>query len=92
MLAITLKAFFHHGKKQMGICFENDTVLNLLVRKIKGVRWSKTHACWYMPFSKENYTALAKRFQGTATIDSTAFREYLDKRIKIVSFIHRLVS
>ena len=84
MLTITLRAIFHHGEEQMGICFENDTVLNLLVRKIKGVRWSKTNACWYMPLNKENYTALEERIHDSAIIDSTAFREYLEKRKKIV--------
>ncbi len=84
MSTITLRAFFHHGKEQMGICFENDRVLNLLVRKIKGVKWSKTHACWYLPLCRENYTALLEGIKDAATVESTAFREYLEKRKKIV--------
>ena len=84
MLTITLKAFFHHGKEQMGICFENERVLNLLIRKINGVRWSKTHACWYLPLCRENYTALLEGIKDAATVESTAFREYLEKRKKIV--------
>jgi len=74
MLTITLKPFFHKGEEQIGLCFENDAILNLIVKKIKGVRWSKTNNCWYLPLCRENYTALAERIHDTATIDSTAFR------------------
>ncbi len=61
----------------MGICFENDTVLNILVRKIRGARWSKTKKCWYLALNRENYTALANSIQGTATLNVAALRRYL---------------
>ena len=84
MLTITLKPFFHKGAEQMGICFINDAAVNLLVRKINTVRWSKTHSCWYLPLCKQSHTALVDGIGNLATIDSAALREYLEKRKKIV--------
>lgn len=68
----------------MGICFINDAAVNLLVRKINTVRWSKTHSCWYLPLCKQSHTALVDGIGNLATIDSAALREYLEKRKKIV--------
>ena len=75
--------------EQMGICFEQNTILNNLVRKIKGVKWSKTNNCWYVFLSRVNYKAVAEGVNNAATIDSTALKEYLEKREKIVQIKKR---
>src|SRR5674476_631209 len=82
MLTITLKPFFHKGEEQIGLCFENDAVLNLLVKKIKGVRWSKTNTCWYLPLCRENYAALVEHINNSALIDATILKEYLVEKRK----------
>jgi len=84
MLTVLLKPLFHHGKEQIGILFESDPILNIIVRKIKKVRWSKTHGCWYLLLSKENYLTLVKGMEHSAIIDSKALKEYLEKRNKIL--------
>lgn len=84
MVTILIKPFFHLGKEQLGIYFENDVVLNLVVKKIRTVRWSKTHNCWYISLSKPNYFSLVRYINDLAIIDSTALREYLEKRKKII--------
>lgn len=85
MLIILLKAFFHNGKEQIGIYFENDNSLSIIVRKVAKVRWSKTQNCWYLPLSKDNYSLIVKNINNLAKIDSTSLKEYLQKRNKIVN-------
>src|SRR5437764_8795489 len=84
MLIITLKPFFHRGKEQIGLFFENDALLNVSVRRIPATRWSKTFNCWYLSFSKENYRLIVSSLAAIAKIDDTILREYLVKRNKII--------
>ena len=80
MLMITLTPLFHKGIQQIGISFNNNTALNNLLKKINTVRWSKTNKCWYLPLSKENYTALIETFKDAATINNNALRQYLQQK------------
>ncbi|MEO6734011.1 MAG: tyrosine-type recombinase/integrase [Ferruginibacter sp.] len=77
MITVLLNPFFHRGQQQMGICCRPDKVLNTLIRKIKGVRWSRTHTCWYLPLSRENYTTVTERLKNAALIDTEVLKQYL---------------
>ena len=70
--------------EQMGICFEQNTILNNPVRKIKGVKWSEQIIAGMYSFSRENYKAVTAGVKDIATIDSTALQEYPEKREEIV--------
>src|SRR4051812_3615444 len=85
MLIITLKAFFHRGKEQMGLVFDNDRSLNVIVKKIPAARWSKSYNCWYLPLNKENYQLIVSNLSGVAKINDVSLREHLEKRNKIVT-------
>ena len=84
MLTITLKPFFHKGKEQIGIYFENDLIVNNVVKKVKGVRWSKTNNCWYITLSKQNFTGLMVCIGDFGKVDYSLLQHYLEKRNKIV--------
>ena len=77
MLIITLTPLYHKGSQQIGISFSNNTKLNTVLKKINGVRWSKSNKCWYLPLSKQNYTALTITFKEVATINNQALKQYL---------------
>ena len=77
MLIITLTPLYHKGSQQIGISFSNNTTLNTVLKKINGVRWSKSNKCWYLALSKQNYTALTTTFKEVATINNQALKQYL---------------
>ncbi|HET6244209.1 MAG: tyrosine-type recombinase/integrase [Bacteroidetes bacterium] len=57
MEQVIFKKLFHRGNFQIGIVFRRN---NEIVEKLKTIfsLWSKTHKCWYVKYSKENYQKL----------------------------------
>jgi len=82
MKQVILKALYHRGQENIGIYYKNDASLNLIVRKLPSVKWSQTNKCWYLPLHKENYKQLLNLLQGKVALDTTAIKEYLEKRKK----------
>ena len=58
METVCLKPLYHRGQESIGIYFENNSSLNVIVKKLPDVRRSQTNKCWYIPLSKENYNNL----------------------------------
>ena len=85
MQAIQLKPLLHCNAEQIGIFFEKDKGINDVVKRIKGIKWSQTHSCWYVPLSDGAYKELLNTVRGFAAMDVTALKEYLAKRKKIAS-------
>lgn len=86
--AIVLKPLFHRGHEGIAIVFDHNTALNNSIKKIKGVKWSQTHRCWYTLLSRENYQLLLKSVKGIASIINQPLKEYLEKR-KVVKKIKK---
>ena len=55
-----------------------------MVKKVKGVRWSKTNSCWYITLSKQNFTGLMVCIGDFGKVDYSLLQHYLEKRNKIV--------
>ena len=77
METIVLKPLHHRGQECIGIYFERNAVLQSLIQKQVGGRWSKTNSCWYAPLSKSNYEQLAKSLQGKAELKIDELKKYL---------------
>lgn len=84
METVTLQPFFHRGAEQIGLCYPNNAVLNTVIKKIKGIKWSQTNKYWYLPLSRENYNLVQATIAGVALIDATTLRPYLEKRKQVV--------
>ncbi len=69
----------HRKAEQLGIYFPYDADIELAVKKIKGVRWSQTHRCWYLPLTNENYKALLQYLKQHASVDAAALKVFLQK-------------
>ncbi|HET9826307.1 MAG TPA: tyrosine-type recombinase/integrase, partial [Chitinophagaceae bacterium] len=65
--------------EQAGVFFDRNTELNESIKKIRGIRWSQTHGCWYLPLTKEHcrevYT-IATKF---GSVDVTELKQYFKK-------------
>ncbi len=80
MDSVVLKPLYHRGQESIGIYFERNALLQSLIQKQAGGRWSKTNVCWYIQLSKNNYQQLAKTLSGKAILQTNDLKEYLLKR------------
>ena len=85
MQTITIKPIFHRGSEQAAIIFKHEKQINDEVKKIKGVRWSQTHHCWYTPLTKEDCRNAFNTLKAFGKIDETELKAYLEKRKTVVA-------
>lgn len=85
MQSILLKPLLHRGAEQICIFFENNTAINTEVRKIKGIKWSQTHKCWYMPLQGNDVKELKQLLQQHSIVDSSLLENYTTKKGQVVS-------
>ena len=85
MKTIIFHPFFHRGAEQAGIKFEKDSLLNSEVKKIRGVKWSQTYKCWYVPLNKTACEKAIQQLQSFASIDTIQLKEYLLKKKRVNS-------
>lgn len=83
MQTIILKPLLHNNTENIAIFFISNNVLNNIVKKIKGIKWSHRNKCWYLALNKENYTALITAVKNNATTDNSLLRKWLEKRNSI---------
>lgn len=55
---IKLKKLHHRGEVWLGIYFNYDRALVSQIKKLQGIRFSRSNKCWYLPFNKESLTAI----------------------------------
>lgn len=83
MKKIVLRPFHHRGQECMGIVFDHDKELNLLVKNFPGVKWSQTNRCWYLPLTRENYKQLNSALYQKAEVVTEALKQHLEKKTKV---------
>ena len=83
MKTVTLLPLLHKQAEQIGLQFIVDAELNKLVKKLKGIKWSRNNKCWYLPLTKENYTAVINAINGKAIADTTLLKQYMEKKKQI---------
>jgi len=60
-MPIILRKLFHRDRYRIGLFFTHDVSIQTTIKKIGGI-YSKTHRCWYVDYSKEQYAVLKKLF------------------------------
>ncbi|NCT93132.1 MAG: tyrosine-type recombinase/integrase [Chitinophagaceae bacterium] len=80
MLQIILKPFWIYGQERIGLFYQADATITVLVKQLSGVRWSAGHRCWHIPCDKEACSALFVALNGKAMIDAEALKRYLQQR------------
>lgn len=60
---VIVKLIIHRGQPFIGVFFEKDHALIVAVKAIPLIRFSKTFACWYVPYSKDLLTGIATKNQ-----------------------------
>jgi len=72
---IQLDVTTHREVKVVLIKFTRDTVLEDAVRKVSGVKWSKTHTSWYAPYSVKALNQIKSLFDPISKIDADLLKE-----------------
>ena len=84
-MQITIKPIHHRGEEKLAIIFPYDKTVHYAVRSIKGIKWTQTHKCWYLPLNKESFQNVSSRLKNIGKLEYGALKEYLEKRKKIVA-------
>ena len=84
-MQITIKPVHHRGEEKLAIIFPFDKAIDYAVRSIKGIKWTQTHKCWYLPLNKESFEIVSTRLKNTGKLEYSALKEYLEKRKKMVA-------
>ena len=84
MYTISLKPLYHRDQEHIGIYTPNVLQLNVIIKKLPGVKWSQTRKVWYMPLNQTAYQQIISALNPSAAIDNQALKQYLQKR-KIVN-------
>ncbi len=53
----------HRGAKHIKVEIANNDESKSLVRQVPGRKWSRTHRCWYVPYSSEAFQKLKELFE-----------------------------
>jgi len=90
--AITIKPIHHRGEEKLAIIFPFDKTIDYAVRSIKGIKWTQTHKCWYLPLSKENFTSIYNKLKKLGQLNFDELKTYLEKRKQIVDIKTETIS
>ena len=82
MQTINLKPLYHRGNNCIGIYFEKNEVLQHVIQKSAGAKWSKTNCCWYLSCTGENYIRLKSALENKAELEIDELRKFLLEKRK----------
>lgn len=70
---IFLSNLVHNGKEQIKIWFYYDEELYCTLKNLEGIKWSRTHRCWYIENNSENLRNIFSVFKSIAWINGNQF-------------------
>lgn len=73
-MELVVRKIFHRGAYRIGLFFERDYSVQQQLKGI-GAVYSKTHRCWYIAYSKEDYGVLKKLFPNLIVAQPVAGEE-----------------
>ncbi len=85
MKEILVKGLYHRKQEQIGFYFEEDYLLQRVIRTVPLIKFSHTHSCWYIPLDKNNLKNARTILSGHAKVNIEEFRSYLEKRKQVIS-------
>ena len=82
MTAVNLKPLCHRGHEYIGIYYNNDPSVNVILKKLPCAKWSRTNKIWYVLMNKEDYSQLYYSLKGKASIEQEELYKYLSDKKK----------
>jgi site-specific recombinase XerD len=81
-MQVILKPLYHRGQECIAIHFEKNGLIQSLIQKAAGARWSKSNGCWYVPCTGENYLRLKTTLENKAELDVAELKKFLLEKKK----------
>lgn len=78
---ITLKHLLINGKRQVGLRYYPDKVIEALINQLPSVKWSDEYEMAYIENSSENLTRLFHLFKGVAWLNGQHFFANTDREL-----------
>jgi site-specific recombinase XerD len=75
MFIIKCHTRIHRDEERLFIDAPREKALNLKLKLLPGIRWSKTYKQWHVPLSEDNYRLLCKTMSGLAIIESASLED-----------------
>ena len=73
-IGITLQKIIHRNKTRIAVFYPyNDNITAIL--KTIDAKYSKTNRCWYVDYSKKNYTFIINHFKNITFIDKNGLKK-----------------
>lgn len=85
--SILLLPFHFNGTECLGIRCSLDRELEKEIRRLKGVKWSGQHRCWFLPLTKESYQRIKDHLHGKVVFDITRLKAYLEQKKAITPLV-----
>jgi len=82
-----LKTASTPGSRKYCDFFEKDLSLNNSIRKLKGIKWSQTNKCWYVPLNSDSYNEIQTALKEIAAINNQELKQYLEKRNQVAATV-----
>ena len=73
--SVKLKKIYHRGAHQIALIYPFDDNLNNSIKSITGRKYSKTHKCWYISYTKESYNKFLQKNIPFEIIETTETRQ-----------------
>ena len=87
MKQVILKPLQHRAAENIAIFFERDLSLNNSIRKLKGIKWSQTNKCWYLPLNSDSYNEIQITLKEIAEINDRELKQYFEKRKQVAATV-----
>lgn len=71
---IVLKKIIHRQQERIAVEFKYSLKVQANIKSLPGIRWSQTHQCWHLPFSKGAYDLFVQKVKDIAIIDDRLLR------------------
>lgn len=83
IFTVSLHPLYHRGNETIAIVAPKHGEINQAIRKLAGVKWSRTHQVWYAPWGRESYEQIVAALKLLAQIDTRSLVAYLNKRYEV---------
>ena len=81
-MQVILKPLYHRGQECIGIYFEKNAVIQSAIQRQASCKWSKTHSCWYIACTGENYLRLKTALENKAELEIGELKKFLLEKRK----------
>jgi len=74
---VQLQYLFHRLGHCVGIFVNKESSINTLIKQIAGIRFSRTHRCWYLDLTVENIALITATLGSRCNINDSNLRSYV---------------